>query len=370
MSARVRSVRRAAGRWLGAVAVAAAVATVRADDRGPGVGQPLRVAVYDAAPYGFVGPDGLFGGASVDLWRRAAEDLHWRYELTAVPDMEDVLGGLERGTFDAAVGAITITPARLERVDFSYPTHRSGVAAAFARRTGPATVLAAYAAVAGQLGALVGVMVALLLTVGVLVWLFERGRDGAGESAIGTLHEGVYWAVVTMTTVGYGDKTPKTHAGRAVAVAWMLVSLALISLLSTSLVAQLTAERVAGTGDVRASDLAGRRIAAAAGSSGAEFLAGAGLPFDAYPSLDRALEALAAHRADAVVNSVGALDHAVSARFAGLVDLPRGLLAPALMGVALPPRSPLLRPLDRALVKITTSPEWAAVEASYLGSPH
>ena len=48
--------------------------------------------------------------------------------------MEDVLSGLQNGTYDIAIGAITITPERLARVDFSYPTHRSGVAAVFAKR--------------------------------------------------------------------------------------------------------------------------------------------------------------------------------------------------------------------------------------------
>jgi polar amino acid transport system substrate-binding protein len=58
------------------------------------------------------------------------------------------------------------------------------------------------------------------------------------------LNEGIYWAVVTMTTVGYGDKAPKTPIGRFIAVLWMLGGLALISLLSTSLVARMTADRV------------------------------------------------------------------------------------------------------------------------------
>jgi voltage-gated potassium channel Kch len=61
-----------------------------------------------------------------------------------------------------------------------------------------------------------------------------------------SLRDGVYWAVVTMTTVGYGDKTPKTTAGRLIAVLWMVASVALISILSTSIVSRMTAERVVG----------------------------------------------------------------------------------------------------------------------------
>ncbi|HKM70988.1 MAG TPA: transporter substrate-binding domain-containing protein, partial [Stellaceae bacterium] len=82
--------------------------------------EPLRVAVYDVPPYGSVDTEGLFSGASVDLWRRVAEDLHLTYRFIAVAQMEDVITGVERGQFDAAIGAITITPARLARVEFSY----------------------------------------------------------------------------------------------------------------------------------------------------------------------------------------------------------------------------------------------------------
>ena len=37
------------------------------------------------------------------------------------------------------------------------------------------------------------------------------------------------------------------------------------------------------------------------------------------------------------------------------------------MAVALPQNSPLKRPLDRALIKITASPEWNSIEDLYFG---
>ena len=68
---------------------------------------------------------------------------------------------------------------------------------------------------------------------------FSNGTFGKRRVTVSTLRDGLYWAVVTMTTVGYGDKTPKTTGGRVVAIAWMLSSLVLVSLLSTSLVSRL-----------------------------------------------------------------------------------------------------------------------------------
>ena len=207
--------------------------------------------------------------------------------------MEDVIDGVAAGRFDVAIGAITITPARLAQVRFSYPSHRSGVAVAMARRSGLAAILARYGVVASHLGVLIGLMLGLLLVTGVLIWLSERRRHRAqaSETSIGTIFEGLYWADVTMTTVGYGDKTPRTHSGRAVAVVWMLGSLVLISLLSTSLVAQLTVDQLDDAQPVTLRDLAGLRRAAVASSSGAEFLVGSGLTFQSYPSLDAALAA-------------------------------------------------------------------------------
>ena len=70
---------------------------------------PVRVGVYDAEPYGGQDREGRFTGASVDLWRRVAEHLNWRYQLILVSQMSDLLAGLERGTYDVGIGAITIT---------------------------------------------------------------------------------------------------------------------------------------------------------------------------------------------------------------------------------------------------------------------
>ena len=170
-----------------------------------------------------------------------------------------------------------------------------------------------------------------------------------------------------MTTVGYGDKTPKTPLGRLVAVVWMLSSVALVSLLSASLVSRLTAERVENSSIRAESDLTGKKLAAVAQSSGAEYLDELHLKYEKYDNLAEALSSLANGQSNAVVNSVGALQYLVAARFAQVIRVPRVLLAPAFMAIALPDNSPLKKPIDRALIKITASHEWKSVEELYFG---
>lgn len=60
-------------------------------------------------------------------------------------------------------------------------------------------------------------------------------RHAAGPTAIHTFGDALWWAVVTVTTVGYGDKIPITAAGRWVATALMLTGIGLVGVLTATI---------------------------------------------------------------------------------------------------------------------------------------
>lgn len=72
-----------------------------------------------------------------------------------------------------------------------------------------------------------------------LVSLFER-EDPSSE--IKTFGEAVWWAIVTIATVGYGDLVPKTTGGRIVAVGTIVSGVALLSIV-TATIASVFVER-------------------------------------------------------------------------------------------------------------------------------
>ncbi|NCT89634.1 two pore domain potassium channel family protein [Cellulomonas sp. APG4] len=98
----------------------------------------------------------------------------------------------------------------------------------------------------GRVVLYVTVGTALLLTAAALA-VTDAERAAVG-SPIQNLGDGFWWAVTTMTTVGYGDTYPVTTTGRAVAVALMLAGIALLGTVTATLASWLV-DRVAEEGE-------------------------------------------------------------------------------------------------------------------------
>lgn len=68
----------------------------------------------------------------------------------------------------------------------------------------------------------------------VQITITERG---VATSNIKSFGDGLWWAVTTVTTVGYGDKFPTTSLGRVLAVGLMLVGISLMGVITASVAA-------------------------------------------------------------------------------------------------------------------------------------
>jgi voltage-gated potassium channel len=86
-----------------------------------------------------------------------------------------------------------------------------------------------------KIGVFLLVVLTLLVIIGSLMYLIEGEENGFKD-----IPTSIYWAVVTLTTVGYGDIAPKTPLGRTVAGAVMILGYGIIAVPTGIVTAELT----------------------------------------------------------------------------------------------------------------------------------
>ena len=90
---------------------------------------------------------------------------------------------------------------------------------------------------------------------GLLVTELERGNP---EGDINSIPDGLWWAITTITTVGYGDRFPVTSLGRAVGAVVMILGIGLFGLLAASLASFLVEKDLAKEIDPQMEELDSR----------------------------------------------------------------------------------------------------------------
>jgi voltage-gated potassium channel len=78
----------------------------------------------------------------------------------------------------------------------------------------------------------------IVLVMGTLMYVVEGPANG-----FSSIPTSVYWAITTMTTVGFGDITPRTDLGRVIASAMMLLGWGTLAVPTGIVTAEMTAQR-------------------------------------------------------------------------------------------------------------------------------
>lgn len=81
---------------------------------------------------------------------------------------------------------------------------------------------------------LICIVLLLAVIAGFCSWLIESRANSEQfpKPVFVGWFEGTWWSFISMTTVGYGDKTPRTIAGRLFAIIWVLIGITLFNMLT------------------------------------------------------------------------------------------------------------------------------------------
>jgi polar amino acid transport system substrate-binding protein len=328
--------------------------------------EALVVGITDIPPFAMQAEDGSWHGLSVVLLTHISRSLGLTLTFREV-HWEDMVAALNEGEITLYFGA-EVTAAREAVIDFTQPYLVTGLAIAVPKQ--PRPVLAALAEEVFTTATLhvVWPVALLLLLISFAIWAVERRRNPEQfhPRLVRGLIDGMWWALVTMTTVGYGDKAPRTGVGRALGIVWIFIGLALIALFTAQVTSLFTAHRIAGR--VRGvADLPGVRVGVVAGAAYVERLRTWGVRGRTFPDLKDALQALIRDDIDAVVAPEPVLRYQVARAFAGDVIVLDGVFLKTNYACALPFASPLRKPINGVLVEFINSEQWQGVVRTYLG---
>lgn len=329
----------------------------------------IQVCSKVSPPFSMKSEDGSWSGLSIDLLEATTDKLGIEYRIREMP-IDDLISGLYDGRCDLSISALTITAERERVVDFSAPYYSGGLG--IAAREGESTFFAIVQTVkkvfSFEMFLVVLSLLLVLLLTGAIVWVFERkeNKEEFGGSLLKGLGSGLWWSAVTMTTVGYGDKAPKTLGGRIVALIWMFTAIVVISSFTAGIASIVTVSNisssVSGLGDLHKI-----RVGSVKEAFSGKDLDSRNISFRSYKSVEQGLRALKEREIVAFVYDAPILRYmrASDPQYSELQVLSNEF-STQLYAVAFPQGSSLRESFNRALLEFTASSDWKEVVEEYL----
>ena len=326
----------------------------------------LRVGVSPFPPF-VVEEDGSSTGYSIELWQEISNRLQREYELVKCTGAADKIARLRRGELDVAIGGLTTTADREGYIDFTHPIYRSGLGIML---SGPAERPSLWYRISDALARTnSGVALAFLIVVlvaGHLIWFIERDRGTFDKRYASGVFEAIYWAVVTASTVGYGDKAPVKPLGRFIAMLVIIISLPMFALFTAELASAFTLQSIEAS--IRGpEDLVGRRVGVVRGTSSAKFAAERGLDIRQWDSAAEVYQGLAQGRVAAVIYDAPSLHYYAQTDGADDVHMVSGSFDVRDLAIATQQGSALREEINRALLEIKASGKLSELRVKWFG---
>lgn len=325
---------------------------------------PVKVGIHAIPPFVMRDENGDWYGIGADLLKQVARTLDVRYSLVET-DPGQLVHDVADGTLDVAIGAVPINGRDEREITFSQPYYSGsvGVAVRLTDQLNPRFILSLLMSPAFL--SMLGLLTGPVFFVGTLIWLLERrANPGQFEPKPGRgVFSGFWWATVTMTTVGYGDKAPVTFFGRVLGMVWMFAALILAAVTTAQLAAGFSASMNIGVIS-RISDLAGVQVGTIGGSAANTELSSISIRADSYDSVEAGLNALEQGDIDAFVYDRSSLQWAVSERpDLYLTNLQFGQEN---YGLMLPNGDPRLKAINIAILNTIETQQWVMTLQRYL----
>lgn len=317
--------------------------------------QKLKIGVTHTPPFiDEVGNE--LQGLSVKSWELVNDELNWDYEFKSYEDLGDLLSAVESGEVDFSINPVTVTDNRMEKLDFSQPYFISNTAIAKQSESAVWSVIKnlwSWKFISALLG-----LLAVIFIFGFLVWIFERKKNAEEFGGRRGLLDGFWWSAVTMTTVGYGDKSPQSFGGRVIGLIWMFMAVIILSSLTAGIASALTVQSI--NDDISSiNDLSRFKVATVENSSSQELLDLYGINYQVVKNGKDGVKKLGEEEFELFVYDKPILQYEVEQQELSddLIVLENSLKKDY-FSYSFPKNSKLLKKINPQLISVLKSMEW------------
>jgi len=327
----------------------------------------LLVGAIVAPPLYVKTADNRWEGFAVELWQAVAQHIGVPFEFREFNTLEHLLDALENREIDV-IPSLPVRERFESTMDFSQSYLKTGLSIAVAAEGVEYKWFRVFESIfTMHVLKAIGFLVLLSLITGIIVWSFERRKNSEmfGDGTVEGIGHGIWWAMVTMTTVGYGDKAPKTMGGRITALIWMIFSIIFIASFTANITTSLTITELKGK--VRGfNDLYNARVGSVPRSEGFDYLTKQGIAVIPFERIQEGLEGIANKEIDAFVLNEQVLKDLVKREFPGRVQVLPGTFDEYFVSIALQDKSPLRKSVNKALLKFMKTQNWTELRNRYM----
>lgn len=308
--------------------------------------------------------NGNYSGLSISSWQLVNRQLDMDYEFRSYPSLTDLMAAVENNEVDFSINPITVTDNRMQRISFSQPYFISYTG--IAQRQESSTWAYIQNIVSWNFISAILILLGVIFIFGLLVWLFERKANeeefGGGTRGI---FQGFWWSAVTMTTVGYGDKSPKTLGGRIIGFIWMFAAIIMISSLTAGIASSLTVHNI--NEEIHSiQDLSRFDVVTVANSSAHELLDQYGVQSRKVQNEQEGIQTLLDEETTFFVYDQPILRYEIARRDAGdELEVIQRTLKRDYYSYSFPKHSPLIEIIDPVLIGTLRSMEWNQLIQEY-----
>jgi ABC-type amino acid transport substrate-binding protein len=308
----------------------------------------LRVVTIATAPFVLPRTDPPVG-FSVDLWNEVARRIHVDFTWQIVRDPSQTLTAIQSHDADVAIGAIAVTPASDQMVDFSMPYFDSGLRIMVRAQYEAGLISTLRSIPWTAIGRLLAAAIVVIFLLANVLWLIERRSRDLPKGYLAAVGEELWGTMLVIATLNADRGAPGIK--RVITVLMWLVGVVLIAQLTATVTSTQTIARMQSM--IRGpEDLPGKTIASVPGTVAGDYLTARGLPFTAVAYGPDAIRMLVRGQVQAVVFDAATLQYWTAKQGKGVVQVVGPIFRPQKYAIAVAAGSALRKQINLALLEI------------------